>query len=325
MPPLMNQTKSEKIVIVNIPSQPNLINTMKAFLFASYVGLFVSSCPCSAEETAAEQVARLAAESEMVKKSEYNKKYDATIDKLEAKYPDCFDNQTPFYKAFSPRFDDAIKSKDPVTQDPEWVFHLAEVVAHQLAAKGISVTVKELPEGDEAIRIAATQNQKEFDQAQAQKTARPPVDQVAAQIPIQDKRKADEAQRIAAERAEQAAADAGDIQAYLRQAAKGQAGQNPRAQAMARSSRNPQAQQAGLRMLKIQGQENLVRRNVAAGRISAEEADLEMARIEQQDTQQQLLNEQRQMIEEQKRANEELYRLRMEMQKMEMQNRRYRP
>jgi len=38
-------------------------HTMKALLFASLVGLFISSCPCSAVETAAEQVARVAAES----------------------------------------------------------------------------------------------------------------------------------------------------------------------------------------------------------------------------------------------------------------------
>ena len=136
---------------------------MKTHLLVSFVGLFVCTCLSNAEETVAEQVARVASESEKSRKSDYAKKYDAAIDKLEAKYPDCFDEQTPFFKAYSPRFDDAVKSKDAVTKDPEWAFHLAETVAHQLAAESIPVNVKELPDGEEAIRIAAVQNKKQFE------------------------------------------------------------------------------------------------------------------------------------------------------------------
>jgi len=114
-----------------------------------------------------------------------------------------------------------------------------------------------------------------------------------------------------------------EIDQYFQQAKQGFVGVDPQSQRMARS-RNPMMAAEGQRQIAQQEQQNKVRVDLAAGRITTEQANLEMARIEEQanlekvriqnqNAQQQLINKQQQMLEQQKRANEEIRRIRTEI------------
>ncbi len=298
------------------------------------------------ERTAKQAHAQIADESakdrKVIDADSYAKLYDLAIDKLEARFPQCFDEESIFFKALDAKVMTAKNEKNVIMTNPEWVYNLAKDLASELSAQAIPVIVKDLPSDKAGIKLLAAKNETEFkQQEEARILASKQKKDIPSQSPIEDQPTADRPQttpdpnalfnatmqRLYAQRQvaqsptvpqQQTLNPRQQCEADVANELNRNSGVTidiARAQTLARSSNNPAAQREGYRMLaeaELQRKEHAINQSLAAGNITNEQADLAIMRLEQERTAAETREQLDDIHQQQIRNEDELLRIRME-------------
>lgn len=245
----------------------------------------------------------------------YSDSYLKSIAQMEAKYPDLLDEKSVMYRLLNQKVTEAIESKHPDTAEADYVLKYADEIAAELSKLGVKIQIVQpdqervtlIPPNDNALLEEANQRLRAEDAKNKEE-----IRLTHSRILAAEKQMKQDAQKALAALNDYPEPVPPSIDLA-------------RAQTLARSSKNPEAQREGQRMLQEWAnyqQQVAIYRQVKAGQIAPESAYTAQMRMEAQGIADQTAEMQRQLDDQ--RAMLDAQRAEMERQRWEMEQQIFR-